>query len=129
MKEIKIAVQNYNNTVTKLSEGVQNVHDELGRDGVIQRFEFTFEQFWKTLKLIMEFEGWPCKSPRSCIKEAYRHGFLDEGEIFFDMLDDRNRTSHTYIEEISIQIFNRIKADYCNKLMNMNAFFESYLND
>jgi nucleotidyltransferase substrate binding protein (TIGR01987 family) len=129
MKEIKIAVQNYNNAVSKLSEGVQNVQDELDRDGVIQRFEFTFEQFWKTLKLIMEFEGWPCESPRSCIKEAYRHGFLDEGEIFFDMLDDRNRTSHTYIEQVSIQIFNRIKADYCNKLMNINTFFEGYLTE
>jgi nucleotidyltransferase substrate binding protein (TIGR01987 family) len=129
MKEIKIAVQNYNNAVNKLSEGVQNVQDELGRDGVIQRFEFTFEQFWKTMKLIIEYEGWPCKSPRNCIKEAYRHGFLDEGEIFLDMLDDRNRTSHTYIEQVSIQIFNRIKEDYCDELLAIKPFFEEYITD
>jgi nucleotidyltransferase substrate binding protein (TIGR01987 family) len=76
-----------------------------------------------------EIKSWPCKSPRSCIKEAYRHGFLDDGEIFLDMLDDRNRTSHTYIEQVSIQIFNRIKEDCCDELLAIKPFFEEYITD
>lgn len=44
--------------------------DELDRDGVIKRFEFTFELFWKTIKMLLEYEGFDCAGPRSCIKEG-----------------------------------------------------------
>jgi len=54
MKEIKIAAQRYQDALNKLTEGVENARDELDRDGVIQRFEFTFESFWKLLKLILQ---------------------------------------------------------------------------
>lgn len=97
MKEIDIAVSNYTRAVGKLIDGLNEAKTELNRDGVIQRFEFTFELFWKSLRLILLHEGFECRSPRSCIKEAYRVGFVVDGEIYLDMLDDRNRTSHIYI--------------------------------
>lgn len=57
MSEIEKSVQQFNEAVDKLSEGIRQASDELDRDGVIQRFEFTFELFWKTLKRIPGQEG------------------------------------------------------------------------
>lgn len=91
MKEIEISVANYSRAFKKLSEGIDLAEDELSRDGVIQRFEFTFELFWKTIRLVLLYEGFECRSPRSCIKEAFKHGFIVDDEIFLDMLEDRKK--------------------------------------
>ena len=68
MKKIEVAVENYADALQRLFEGIEEAKNELNRDGVIQHFEFTFEQFWKTLKIVLNYEGITCKTPRSCIK-------------------------------------------------------------
>ena len=88
--------------------------NDIERDGTIQRFEFTFELFWKTLKIIMDYYGVDCNSPKICIKEAFRNKFIEDDEIFLDMLEDRNKTSHIYKEEVADEIFERIKNVYVN---------------
>lgn len=128
MKEIEISINNFSDAVSRLEEGVQNAEDELSRDGVIQRFEFTFELFWKTLKLVLNFEGIACKTPRSCIKEAFRNEMFVESEIYLDMLDDRNSSSHIYDESTSIEIFKRIKTAYLSKLKKAEKDFHTYYN-
>lgn len=96
----------------KLKEGVEVAKTEIEKDGAIQRFEFTFELFWKTLKIYLEFLGVEAKSPRACIKEAFKMGIIDDDEIFLDMLEDRNLTSHIYDESTAEKIFERIKKVY-----------------
>lgn len=44
----------------RLKESTENAVDELDRDGVIQRFELTFELFWKAIKILLEHEGFEC---------------------------------------------------------------------
>jgi nucleotidyltransferase substrate binding protein (TIGR01987 family) len=103
-----------------LREAVGLAEDELDRDGVIQRFEFTFELLWKTLKAILNYQGIECYSPRDCIKKAFRHGIIDDDEIFLDMLEDRNLSSHVYDEETAKEIFERIKKFYLKTLEGLN---------
>jgi hypothetical protein len=64
-------------------------------DGTIQRFEFTFELFWKALRRFLQREGIDTGSPRSTLRHTYRRGLLDHEQLWLDMLDDRNaaRTS------------------------------------
>jgi len=84
---------------------------EFFRDSAIQRFEFTTEIMWKSLKeFLREKEGIVCKSPKSCIKEFFSVGYLKEEETFrlLKAIDDRNRTSHTYHEEVAEEIFSSI---------------------
>ncbi len=128
MKEIEISIDNFSDAVSRLEEGIQKAKDELARDGVIQRFEFTFELFWKTLKLILNFEGIACNTPRNCIKEAFRNEMIVESEIYLDMLDDRNRSSHIYDETTSKEIFERIKTGYLSKLKKAEKGFHNYYN-
>jgi len=96
----------------RLEQAAEQAVDDLDRDGVIQRFEFTFELLWKTTKIFLEYEGFRCAGPRSCIKEGVRREVLVEGEVLLDMLDDRNRTTHIYDEHTAGVIFERIKKEY-----------------
>ena len=82
------------------------------RDSIIQRFEFVTELSWKLMKkyldenLVLEVY-----SPRSVIKESYKQDLIDNGELWLDILEDRNLTSHTYDENTA----NRIKDNIVNK--------------
>lgn len=111
-KEVKYAINKFEDALNKLKQGIRQAKDELEKDGVIQRFEFTFELLWKTLKIFLSYEGIECKTPRGCLKEAFRIGIIEDEEKFLDMLEDRNRTSHIYNKETSEEIFERIKTEY-----------------
>ncbi len=96
-----------------LREAVLTAETTLEIDGTLQRFEYTFETFWKFLRILLEYHGFECRSPRSCIKTAFRVGFFGEEELFLDMLlEDRDLTSHIYSEEESRKVFERIKNIY-----------------
>ena len=88
--------------------------DEFIRDSVIQRFEFTYELCHKTIHEFMKYMGAePDRSfPRYIFKEAYSNGIIDNEAVWLSMIEDRNRTSHVYSENISDEIAGRIKNDY-----------------
>jgi len=69
-EEVKLSASKLKDAFTKLREGASAVKDELDRDGVIQRFEFTFELLWKTLKIFLGEEGIECRSPKECLRSA-----------------------------------------------------------
>ena len=114
--ELKFSLEKLINAIKRLDEGVKEAKDNLGRDGVIQRFEFTFELLWKTLRLFLLDEGIITKSPKESLKEGFKFGLIKDEEIFLDMLEDINLTSHIYSEEVTKEIFKRIKTRYLNPL-------------
>ena len=103
----------------KLEEGIKQTRDELDRDGVIQRFEFTFELLWKALKIYLEHQGIIVKTPRDSFVEAFKIGLFNDEKIFLDMMEDRNSTSHIYDKETSKKIFNRIKNNYASEITKL----------
>jgi nucleotidyltransferase substrate binding protein (TIGR01987 family) len=83
----------------------------LERDGSIQRFEYSFEAVCRAAQAYLEgHEGIPARSPRSCLRALGVVGVLDESEtiLALAMAEDRNRTVHTYIEEVAAQIHSRL---------------------
>ncbi|QGU00464.1 hypothetical protein SYNTR_1870 [Candidatus Syntrophocurvum alkaliphilum] len=85
------------------------------RDAAIQRFEYTFEAVWKTAKLFLfENEGIDIGSPKGVMRSLREVGILNEDETqrALQMVDDRNRTSHTYNEDIAEQIYARLPEYY-----------------
>ena len=81
------------------------------RDAAIQRFEYTFEAFWKFVReYLKEKEGIIANSPKSCFKEIFSLGLADEEETVAlqEMTDSRNDTSHTYKEEVARAIYEKI---------------------
>lgn len=118
--DVLIRVKNFEMALNRLIEAVNKAEDDLDRDGVIQRFEFTVELLWKSLKFILKYNGIECYSPRNCIKEAFRTNIIDDDEIILDMLEDRNLSSHVYDEQVSKEIFERIKQVYIDYLKRLN---------
>ena len=118
--EVLVKIENFQRALNRLDEAVQRAKDDLDKDGVIQRFEFTIELLWKVLKAILAYQGIECYSPRNCIKEAYKAYLIDDDEIILDMLEDRNKSSHVYSETTSEEIFERIKKVYVNYLKSLN---------
>lgn len=105
----------------RLKEAIAEAETDLEIDGAIQRFEFTYELFWKMLKAHLELEGILCRSPRDCFKEAFRIELIDDEDRVLRMLEDRNETAHLYDEEKSREIYRRIRSLYL-------GLFESVLD-
>jgi nucleotidyltransferase substrate binding protein (TIGR01987 family) len=72
--------------------------NQLEREGVIQRFEYTFELAWNTLKDRLEYGGIVLTeiTPRNVIRQAFAAKLIADADIWTDMLIDRNLMSHTY---------------------------------
>lgn len=93
--------QNFTRAFMLLREAVERdfeTLDNMQKEGFIQRFEFTFELAWKTLKDVMEFDGLVLEkaSPKFIVRDAFQGKYIDKVEIWMQMIDDRNLLSHTY---------------------------------
>ena len=71
LNELEYSLQMFSDALSRLKEGVANSRDELDKDGVIQRFEFTFELLWKTTIIFLEEQGIICRSPKDCLVDAF----------------------------------------------------------
>ncbi len=93
--------RNFSRAYTLLSEALDREVEELNeleREGAIQRFEYTFQLAWLTLKDRMEYGGivFTEVTPRNVIQQAFVARLIDDAEVWIDMLVDRNLMSHTY---------------------------------
>ncbi len=72
--------------------------DQLGKDGMIQRFEICIELAWKTMKDYLESQNviFSQITPRMVLKESIATKLVSDGEGWMSALDARNKMSHTY---------------------------------
>jgi len=110
--DLLLAIGKLEKALLRLKGATEQAEDDLEKDGTIQRFEFTVELLWKTFKIVLQYNGIDCSSPRNCVKEAFKNGFLEDDEVILDMLEDRNKSSHIYDEQVSEEIFQRVKNVY-----------------
>jgi nucleotidyltransferase substrate binding protein (TIGR01987 family) len=80
-------------------------------DASIQRFEFCYELAWKNIQARLFVVGIEVKSPREAFKIASIQGWVDDEQLWIDMIEDRNRTSHTYKAELASEMYRRLR-DY-----------------
>jgi nucleotidyltransferase substrate binding protein (TIGR01987 family) len=100
-------------SLDRLAEALAVHADEpLAVDGTIQRFEFTFELFWKAVRRLLARQGIEANSPKAVLQQAYRLGWLNDEQQWLDVLKDRNLSSHTYKEPLALEIYGRIPAHY-----------------
>jgi nucleotidyltransferase substrate binding protein (TIGR01987 family) len=97
---------------------LENKENIILRDAMIQRFEYSTEAFWKYLKAFLSIEhNLPANSPRDVIRTGLNVKLYGEeiSKELLQMLDDRNLTSHTYVEELAESIAHRI-PDYSKNM-------------
>ncbi len=110
-------------SAARLAEAVAQPVNDLIRDATIQRFEFTFEAVWKTLKLYLERQGHECGGPRPTLKKAFAENLIskpEEADLWPQMLEDRNLTSRAYDEVLANRIYQHIVRDYAPLLTAMS---------
>lgn len=123
----------YTRLVDLVNTDVSNQDDIIKKgimDGVIQRFEFTFELMWKVLKEYMETAGFSdfVSGPKGILKFAFKNGIINDEEIFSKMLEDRNRTTHMYDEKIAEEIYLNIKERYVEEIRKVIVFLNENYN-
>jgi len=120
--------KNFSQALRKLEKAIKEEGYELSLDGTIKRFEFTFEMSWKALKKFLLYEGFDCKTVRECIKTAFQTGFIKNEDLWLDMLDSRNKSSHIYDEEEAKKIYEKIKNFYVEEFKKLEEVLKKRLS-
>lgn len=95
----------------RLKEAIPEVHNQLEKDGAIQRFEFVFELVWKTLKDYTEDKGrMDAASPKDAFRVAADVGLIEDPLPWFEFLKYRNEAAHLYDEQKADDVFLHIPA-------------------
>lgn len=120
MTNLEIKLNNFKKALQRLEEAAAELYidkdNDIVRDAVIQRFEFTYELAWKTTKEYLEYIGIMDKnSPKAVVKEAYAQKLISNEQNWLTMIKDRNMTSHLYKEEMAKEIATRIIDYYINE--------------
>ena len=116
----------FENALSRLNEALtKESFNELEKDGVIQRFEFTFELAWKTLKDYLEDQGFAdVSSPKKVLSKAFQENLFTDDALWLKMLADRNSLSHLYKKEMSEKVFENVKNDYAKALHDLSVEFK-----
>jgi len=117
-------LDNFQRAAGRLAEAVAIEPTELSQleaEGLVQRFNFTFELAWKTLSSFMQSEGllFVTGSPRDTIRTAFAHGVLTDGAVWMDMLVTRRETAHIYDEHRFRAAVELIRQNYAAPLAGL----------
>ncbi len=116
-RQFESAIENYGNTT-----------ENLIKEGIIQRFEFTHELAWKVMKDFLTHEGIrDIIGSRSATREAFNKGLISSGEEWMNMLETRNLTVHTYQELILEREFKNIRDIYFPLLKDFYLKMKTFL--
>lgn len=109
--------ENFKRAFVLLREALEEEPDtlnQLEKEGIIQRFEYTFELAWKVLKDKMEDDGLTIDqiSPKGVVRQAYQAKYIHNAEAWMNMIGDRNLMSHTYDFQKFEAIIKTLRQDY-----------------
>ena len=111
---------NYQKALARLSEAVNvlNECDNVGseqdllKEGLIQRFEYTHELAWKVMKDYLEYQGYvDIRGSRDAIRKSLELDILSDRR-WMATIDARNLTSHNYDDETADNIYHEIMEIY-----------------
>lgn len=120
MSRLKERIENFNKAFSIYKDAVAEYDENvvLSHMALIQSYEVCFELAWKTIKDYLNAQGVEVYLPKEVIKEAFAGEVIKEGQLWIDMLNARNSTSHEYnmdkinkfLEKISTIFFDELSA-------------------
>lgn len=122
MEIFSLKLEGFKKALKPLNEIIAENENDIIRDATIQRFEYTFELAWKTLKqFLKESHGVIANSPEAVFREAFKVGLFEKNitQVFLEMTDDRNETVHLYDEKRINRIYANIKNKYHQTLQDL----------
>lgn len=121
--------ENFEKAYNQLSDAVVRFDtlDDLAKEGLVQRFEYTFELAWKTLKDFLESQGEDVKFARDVIKKGFNTEIIVKGEVWLEMLQKRNLMAHTYNENHFNEVLDSIVNTYYDEIKQLVQYFNKQL--
>lgn len=131
MRSVEFKHMNLKKAYNRLKE-VSDLYDgqnDIIRDSLIQRFEFTYELTHKTLKEFMKYLGVTLENsfPRTIFKKAYVNNLISDDKVWINLLEDRNCTSHIYNENLANEVADRIVNNYVEAIRELVENLEKLL--
>lgn len=125
--------QNYERGLALLNDALSDGPEALNpleQEGLVQRFEYTFELAWKCLKDYLDAGGIIITpvTPRQVLKEAFSAKLIGDGQTWIDMLGERNLLSHTYDPAVFEAAVRAIAATYLPALNDLAKFLREECN-
>ena len=104
---------------------------DLEIEGIIQRFEYTWELSWKLMKDYLEEQGiqFELITPSFIIKKSFGSKLIQNPEIWLEALDARNKMSHTYDETLFQKVIVDIDKKYMDLFLNLHLKFTQILQN
>lgn len=127
MSRLSERIENFNRAFEIYKEAAADFKQEkiLTHMALVQSFEVCFELAWKCLKDYMAENGVIANYPKEVIKEAFNKETLKNAQLWIDMLNVRNSTSHEY----NMGKINRYLSDMCTIYFEELARFHSWLGE
>ncbi len=105
---------------------VSEVLDEILKEGLIQRFEYTHELAWNVMKdFLSEVGDIKIYGSKDATREAFKTEIITKGDVWMEMLKSRNQTSHTYNEVIADEIYSKIINEYHSAFLEFQQVMEA----
>ncbi len=122
---------NYDRAFERLHEAMEEKElNELERNGLVQRFEFTLELAWKTMKDFLEEKGFAFKpSPKDTFRQAQQAQYITYAQALIDGLDLRNELAHDYDGNKFLKAETHLRTETFPALQNLHRFFVQQLNE
>lgn len=93
------AYERFAEALEKKEALVQAGFGDIFLDLAVKRFEFTYEMAWKAIKRYLDYAGIGVHAPRACFKEAFSQQLITEEQIWLEMIERRNLSSHIYNQD------------------------------
>ena len=94
---------------------------ELEIEGLVQRFEYSFDLAWKVLQDLLIYKGYEfMMGPNGTLKMAFEDGLIADHDGWRKMAKSRNTLSHVYDEEEVLPIVKLIYSDYAPLLKKLD---------
>lgn len=87
---------------------------EVYRDSIIKKYETLEDLCWKMLSKVFKASGLDINNPRGCYVQAFKEGYIEDIDVWNDILLSRNSTAHIYDEED----YEQIKKNIINKYID-----------
>jgi nucleotidyltransferase substrate binding protein (TIGR01987 family) len=113
--------ENYKRAFLLLRQAIEQIEQrplsQLEKEGIIQRFEYTWELAWKLLKDFLEASGVNLETttPLTVIKAAFSTKVISNANVWIQALDARNKMAHTY----NFTVFEETILDIKNKYLSV----------
>ncbi len=126
--------QRYNNYIKALEQLASAVnldtYNDLEREGLIQRFEYTYELAWLTIKDYLEDQGFQnITGSKDAFRQANNSGIISNADKWMEMIESRKLTTHTYDKDTAMEIAEKIVSDYFLLFKGLNEVLKSKIND